>query len=112
MYALVRLLTENETVIFYSNDGTHLFFGNSVYLRTKKGEIPPADSAMFCLIDLDKEKNPTSASFMTDRELRNRTFPVMASSPMPSRYASWVKQRASVPTEYMPLWEGDELKKG
>jgi hypothetical protein len=67
---------------------------------------------MFCLIDLDYNKDPTEISFMTGKELARTTFPVMASSPNPSRFQIWEKQREFVFTEYMPLWERDELKKG
>jgi hypothetical protein len=111
-YALIRLLIENETVIHHSNAGTYLFFGNSVYTRTLDGVDPPAGSATFCLIDLDRNKDAESVSFMTDKELIGRTFPVMACPSMPTRYEGWRNQRSSVPKEYMPLWKRDELKKG
>ena len=101
----------NETVVYYSTDGTYLFSGNSVYRRTS-GAIPPADSATLCLINLDHKTDPSEISFMTAEMYK--TFPVMASSPNPLRYEVWQKQRDApgVFTEYMPLWERDELKKG
>ena len=51
-------------------------------------------------------------AFMTDQVAADRTFPVMASSPMPSRYKVWRKQRDDAPLELMPLWARDELKEG
>ncbi|KAN0102505.1 hypothetical protein V8E52_011877, partial [Russula decolorans] len=110
-YALVRLLTENETVAYHSSAGTFLFFENSVYSRISglTTEFPPAKSAVFCLIDSDL--GPVDIGFMTDRTVVNKTFPVVA-SPMPSHYGPWRKQRVSVPMELMPLWSRDELKEG
>ena len=108
-YALVRLLIDNETVVYHSYTGTYLFSGNSVYRRTS-GAVPRADSATFCLIDLDHTTDPTEVSFMTHRVVTN-TFPVMASS-NPLCYQIWQKQRETVFKEYMPLWDRDELKKG
>jgi hypothetical protein len=60
---------------------------------------------------LDFEKTEADVSFMTSNKLIEETFPVVASSPMPSRY-EWGKQRVDVPIVSMPLWERDELKKG
>jgi hypothetical protein len=100
----------NETVVYYSGSGTYLFFGNSVYRRTS-GAIPPADPAIFCLIDMDTGKDTAKIDFMTDRVLAN-TFPVMATSPNPERYKTWQKQRKAVIIEYVPLWRRDELKRG
>jgi hypothetical protein len=112
-YALVRLLTENETVAYHDRSGTILFLGNFVYSRilgvTTKMSL--ANPATFCLIDSDGEKKPMDIGFMTDRTVVDRTFPIMASSPRPSRY-SMANQRLVVPTESMPLWRRDELKKG
>ena len=113
---LVRLLTENETVAFHSRAATYLFFENSVYSRISATGLekyfPPAKSATFCLIDVDQEEVPGGIGFMTDIGSVGETFPVMASSPMPSRYRTWKKQRGSVPLVFMPLWERNELKKG
>jgi hypothetical protein len=114
-YALVRLLTENETVAYHDHSGTFLFLGNSVYSRISgvTAKFPPANPTTFCLIDSDGEKQPMDIGFMTDRVVVDRTFPIMASSPWPSRYYSiWQNQRLVVPTEFMPLWGRDELKKG
>jgi hypothetical protein len=57
------------------------------------------------------EKTAADVGFMISNKLIEQTFPVMASSPMPSRY-EWRKQRVDVPIVFMPLWERDELKKG
>jgi hypothetical protein len=100
--------------VYHSGDETLLFFENSVYSRTPgvATEFPPAKPAMFCLIDPDVEQTEQAIGFMTDRTLRGKTFPVLASSPNPSRYKIWKKQRGIVRLEFMPLWERDELKKG
>jgi len=113
MYALVRLLTENETVAYHSGSGTFLFFENAVYSRISGvgPNFPPVKTPTFCLINLDYDKISVNINFMTDTVLMDKTFPVMASSPMPSRYG-WRKQRIAVPIVLMPLCERDELKKG
>lgn len=113
-YVLVRLLNENKAVAYYSAAGTFLFFENSVYSRIL-GQVtgfPPSESAIFCLIDSDRHKVPADTTFMTDRTLVNKTFPIMATSPNPSRYDTWKKQRGLVPIEIMPLWKRYELKTG
>jgi hypothetical protein len=59
----------NETVVYRSSMGTYLFSGNSVYRRDPRAEggIPRANPAMFCLIDLDFNKDPSVINFMTAR---------------------------------------------
>jgi hypothetical protein len=74
--------------------------------------FPPAKPTTFCLIDSDQENDPMHIAFMTDQIVADRTFPVMASFPTPSRYKVWRKQRDDVPIEFMPLWERNELKEG
>jgi hypothetical protein len=112
-YALVRLLTENKPVAYDYGVGTYLFFGNSVYSRAPRvaTKFPPAVHATICLIDLDRTEDDDT-SFMTNRTLIGNTFPVVTSSPNPSRYKILRKQRAPVPIEVMPLWTSDELKHG
>jgi hypothetical protein len=57
-------------------------------------------------------KEPVGIRFMTNAPFADRTFPVMASSPMPSSYSTWQEQRNDVPVELMPYWERHELKEG
>jgi hypothetical protein len=100
---------DKETVVYYYDTKTYLFSGNSVYCRVS-GAIPSANPATFCLINLDFNKDPSVINFMTSNVVN--TFPVLASSPNPSRYEIWVKQRRVVLKEYMPLWKRDELREG
>jgi hypothetical protein len=104
-YALVRLLTEKKTVAYHYRSETFLFLGNSVYSRILgvATEFPPAKPATFCLIDSDGKDELMDINFMTDRTVVDRTFPVMASSPSPSRYKIWENQRVTVSVEFMPL---------
>jgi hypothetical protein len=113
-YALVRLLNENKAVTYHSVAGTFFFFENSVYSRIlgQATVFPPCASATFCLIDLDRDKSPADTSFTTDGTLVDKTFPILAASPNPSRYDTWRKQRRVVPIEIMPLWKRYELKTG
>jgi hypothetical protein len=110
-YALIRLLTENEAVVYYTDKNTFFFFENSVYSPIP-GEIPvipSIDKSIICIIDPDKMTTEADISFMTNPEA---TFPVMASSPNPSHYKIFEKERQVVTTQYMPLWTRDELKNG
>jgi hypothetical protein len=108
-YALVRLLTENETVVYHHKFGTFLFLENTVYERISNSvALPQTKHTTFCLIDPDQDRDETNISFMTTAD---HTFAVVASSPKPSRFKDF-RKRKSVPTEFMPLWTEGELKKG
>jgi hypothetical protein len=110
-YALVRLLTEKETVVYHFYNETYLFLGNSVYRRIlgRVTHFPPTKHRTLCLIDPDGGRSEEDLRFMT---FTKATFAVMASSPNPKLYDHFMKQRAPVPMEFMPLWTRDELKKG
>jgi hypothetical protein len=109
-YALVRLLTENETVLYHSSGGTYLFFEDSVYSRIRKEgtELPQTERQIFCLIDPDTAQGEKELHFITNS---NMGFPVVASSPNPSRYKN-LKKRKGIHREFVPLWTRDELKNG
>jgi hypothetical protein len=91
---LIHLLPENKLVIYHGGHGTFLFFENSVYSYILGGKgteyFPLGKSAIFCLIDVDRVEEPgDSINFMTDKMAIDKTFPVMASFPMPSHYKTW-----------------------
>jgi hypothetical protein len=72
LYALVRLLTENEPVIHHSGAGTFLFFGNSVYslIPGVIPNFPQVEHPTFCLIDPDETKDETEHRFSDQPQAR------------------------------------------
>jgi hypothetical protein len=104
-YALVRLITENKAVAYHSGNETFLFVGNSVYSRIlgANAKFPSVKPATFCLIDSDQEKEPVDIKFMTDAKV-GMTFPIMASSPQPSRYHIWKNRRVFKTNESLFPW--------
>jgi hypothetical protein len=110
VYVLIRLLTENETVVYHSGLGTYLFFEDLVYSRIEeKGTtLPQTECDMFCLIDPDAMNGAMEIGIMMNTET---IFPIVASSPNPSHYKNFQKW-GSLHMEDMPLWARDELKNG
>jgi hypothetical protein len=111
LYALVRLLAEKKSIIFHDDNGTYLFFENSVYSRIPgvTPVIPRTDHHIICLINADRMKQESDISFMTSAR---GVFPIMATPPNPERFKTIEKDLQAAVTEYMPLWTRDELKDG
>jgi hypothetical protein len=108
-YTLARLLTEKKPVVYHFDKTTYLFFENSVYSRIS-GEtprIPRSDHRIICLIDPDKLTSEVEIGFITRA---GTAFPVIATSPNPSRYKIFEKEGQDVAMQFMPLWTRDELK--
>ena len=106
-FMFIYLVTRGEPVAFYKRGTTRVFHQGNVYKTQVEREFPRGQ-APWCLIDSDLRNN-TPPEYIIDSQ--SVVYPVQASSPNPTRYKSWVKQR-SAKILGMRLWSEDDILKG
>ena len=102
----ICLVTRGESVAFYDGETTRLFQRGHVY-KTRTGAEFPRGKKTWCFIDCDYGGN--IPVYIGSRI--SAAYPVQASSPNPTQYKAWVKQRFATILG-MQLWSEDGIVKG
>ena len=105
-FMFICLVTRREFVAFYDGGTTGLFHQDHVY-KAQVGAEFPQNQMTWCLIDCDY-RNDIPVYIVHSQ---SAVYPVQASSPNPTRYKSWIKQR-SAEILGMQLWSEDDIFEG
>lgn len=106
-YVLIRLICKGQVVALRTRHGLFVFYEDGhVYETTATDATPPTSDFidLWTLIHADASGGPPKQSITYEG-----CFPVLASSPNPSRYSLLMKQRV-ICTIGMPLWDLTELE--
>ncbi|KAF8893281.1 hypothetical protein CPB85DRAFT_1330806 [Mucidula mucida] len=112
-YALIRLITLGQLVIFAQSDERFLFYNGTVYsagandrpaLPVFRGDKVKPKPFIWTLIDAD-------GGIVPPHLVHSPCFPVQASAPNPICYKQWMKQRCGARLS-LPLWSRKELWQG
>ena len=109
-FILARLISAKQVVLMYTKSATLLFYQEKVYKQEPAffSCLPRHKLDRFfhvwALINADSDTQPSIKP-------SHNIWPVQASSPKPTRWKGWSKQRAAIVLG-MPLWNVEELKEG
>ena len=106
-FMFIYLVTRGEPVAFYKRGTTRVFHQGHVYKTQVEREFPRGQEP-WCLIDCD-HRNNIPPEYIIDSQ--SVVYPVQASSPNPTRYKSWIKER-SAEILGMQLWSEDDIFEG
>ena len=109
-FVLARLISAEQVVVLSAEDTIFLFYGGTVYKRSPVhfSELPTCKRKerwpIWTLIDADGDCGPPINSW-------DNIWPIQVSSPHPTRWKGWRKQRGAA-IFGMCLWDEEELMEG